>query len=280
MTQMIDALRDSRGAFSMLAIDQRGSLRAMLSEAAGLGTVDDDALVAFKVAVTKWVSPSASAMLIDRQYGAQAVSVAACPVILAADILTSSVPGGAVDQAALDDELTAEAIAEFGASALKMLVPWTPTSRDAAIDLSARFMDLCNEVGLPGVVEGVVRPLDIASWSDADRDDALVEAARDLATTKPHLYKAEVPSYGLGDPASIAAVSRRISDVLDCPWVVLSSGVSADRFPEAVAACRAGGAEGFLAGRAIWMDAITSASPEEFLRTISVQRLQALAAGS
>lgn len=277
-TRTIDALRDSRDAFSMLAIDQRGSLRAMLAAAQDVDTVLDQEIIDFKIAVSRFLTPAASAVLIDREFGTEAAKIAQCPVILAADILSASVPGGAVDTAEIDDELTPEVIADFGAAALKMLVPWTPDTRDAAIDLSARFMELCRQVDLPGIVEGVVRPADIAEWSNERRNDALVTATQDLAQTKPDLYKAEIPSYGVGPAAVITATAQRITDSLECPWVVLSSGVTADLFPSAVAASRAGGADGFLAGRAIWADAITAEDTIEFLKAVSVSRLKGLAA--
>ncbi|MFD1714814.1 hypothetical protein ACFSBZ_10055 [Amnibacterium flavum] len=261
----------------MLAIDQRESLRNMLSVGAP-SPVSDDELAAFKLLVVETLVPHASAVLIDRQYGGPAAAVSTRPVILAADILSASIPGGQVNVASLDEEVTPDFAIGFGAAALKVLVPWAPDRRDEAIDLSARFMDLCRRAGLPGVVEGVVRPDDIASWTDADRNAALVEATRDLATTNPDLYKAEVPSYGAGDPEVITETARAITEVVDCPWVVLSSGVTAARFPDAVRACVAGGAQGFLAGRAIWADATTSDDPAAFLAGESVRRLQQLSA--
>lgn len=261
----------------MLAIDQRESLRQMLmSDVSSPAT--DAALVAFKLLVVETVSPYASAVLIDRQYGAPAAAASTRPLLLAADLLSQSVPGGPVDTAVLDEEVTPDFATGFGAAALKMLVPWQPDRRDEAIDLSARFMDVCRRAGLPGVVEGVVRPVDIASWSDSDRDAALVQAARDLGATKPDLYKAEVPSYGAGDPEVLTETARAITTSVDCPWVVLSSGVTAERFPGAVRACVAGGAAGFLAGRAIWADATKAADQAGFLRTESVRRLQELLA--
>jgi sulfofructosephosphate aldolase len=65
-----------------------------------------------------------------------------------------------------------------------------------------------------------------------------------------------------------------VTAALPCPWVVLSQGVDAQRFPAAVeAACR-GGAAGFLAGRAIWTDAIRpDRDTEAALREVSVPRL-------
>jgi len=261
----------------MLAIDQRESLRQMLSTDAPT-PVGDSALVAFKQLVVETLVSHASAVLIDRQYGGAAAAASTRPVILAADLLSQSVPGGPVNVAVLDDEVTPEFANGFGAAALKMLVPWAPDGRDEAVDLSARFMDLCRRAGLPGIVEGVVRPEDIASWNDRDRNAALVEAARDLATTNPDLYKAEVPSYGAGDPGAITETASAITESVDCPWVVLSSGVTAERFASAVQACVAGGAQGFLAGRAIWADATTATDPRAFLEDESVRRLRLLSA--
>ena len=61
------------------------------------------------------------------------------------------------------------------------------------------------------------------------------------------LYKAQAPIFGGTDAASITALSRDLSDALACPWVVLSTGVAEDAFPDAVrAACRGG------AGRRRW----------------------------
>ena len=274
----LDLLRDDRGNFSMLAIDQRESLRQMIATAAGLDTVPDAELVAFKKAVISTLSPFASAALIDHDYGYEAAKLSECPIILAADILSQRKPGGPVNRAVIDPAVNEDVIGRFGAHALKMLVPWQPDERDEAIELSASFMELCRATNTLGVVEGVVRPEGFASWSDADKNDALVEAARDLGTTKPDLYKAEVPLFGAGERDVIVSTARRITEAIDCPWVVLSSGVPPERFPEAVALSREGGASGFLAGRAIWIDAIPAPDTQVFLETTSAERLRSLAA--
>lgn len=271
-TASLDVLKDETGSFSMLAIDQRESLRTMMA-ATREGPVTDQDLVDFKTAASRALTPFASAVLLDRQYGLEAAAASSAPLILAADIL-HQMPGGPVTDASLDAALTVDMIHEVNAAALKMLVPWLPDSRQKAIDLAAAFMDLCRAAGVPGIVEGVVRPADIAEWSDAARDEAIVQAASDLAAVRPDLYKAEVPSYGRGDTANITAISREVTKVLDCPWVVLSSGVHADDFPGAVLACKEGGASGFLAGRAVWADAFTAPDAEKFLTTEGAARLK------
>ncbi|MBW3612441.1 MAG: hypothetical protein KY392_01115 [Chloroflexi bacterium] len=270
----------SSGAFAMVAMDQRESLRAMFAEKLS-GEISLERRVAFKLAVARILSPHASAMLIDAPEGFAPILEAraldpGCGLIVAADDLVQPF-GGAVDDTGLDDSVDLVAAAEAGAVAAKLLVIWKPDrSAEARADLVGRFLERSRAAGLPGIVEGVVRPpsgTEEPDWSE--REDALLEATAELGAHRPDLYKAQVPFNGRGDPDSVSEACRRMSDSLPCPWVVLSSGVTIDDFPAAVeAACR-GGASGFLAGRAVWRDAI-GPEPEPALRARSVPRLQRL----
>jgi sulfofructosephosphate aldolase len=108
--------------------------------------------------------------------------------------------------------------------------------------------------------------------------ELVLEAGRELAGHGADLYKAEVPTLGRADDEAIVAASRRLTEALSCPWVVLSNGTPTDRFPSAaLAACR-GGASGFLAGRAIWLDALAAPDVGEHLERVSAPRLRDLAA--
>jgi sulfofructosephosphate aldolase len=110
-----------------------------------------------------------------------------------------------------------------------------------------------------------------------DRETAIVEAAGELGTLGCDLYKCEVPTHGVGEPEEITAWSRRIDDVVPCPWVVLSQGVDPARYPAAVAAACKGGASGMLAGRAVWTATLAADDPTQLLRSRSVPRLEELA---
>ncbi|MFJ9005519.1 hypothetical protein [Streptomyces canus] len=272
----IDVFRDSHGFFSMVAVDQRESLRHMLREGQQLDEVDDAALTGFKTAVVDSISEAASGILLDQQYGLEAAQRARCPVILAADILSSSEAGGPVDIAAIDDTVTAETVDRFGAQALKLLLPWHPQHRNEAIDLAHAFMALCRELGLPGVLEGVVRPRKGRTASSGGFAEALIAAAVDLAPTRPDLYKTEVVFGSPADRHLATATAQAITDVMTCPWVVLSSGVAAHDFGAAVAASVAGGASGFLAGRAVWSGATIAPDPHGYLRSYAAANLQGL----
>jgi sulfofructosephosphate aldolase len=138
--------------------------------------------------------------------------------------------------------------------------------------MSRRFVELAAKHGLLSVLEPVVRV------PEERREEAIVEAARELGAVRPALYKCQVPLAGRGDPEEITRWSREVDAVLPCPWVVLSQGVDPADFPRAVeAACR-GGASGMLAGRAVWTATLGEDDPTEALRKHSVPRLEELAA--
>ena len=269
------------GTFAMVAMDQRESLRTMFAEALP-EPIAVERRVAFKLAVAEILSPHASALLVDRFEGFEPILSSGvldprCGLVIAADELVQP-HGGPVDHTRLDRTVDLADAKRRGMAAAKLLVIWRPDRRaDARRELVGEFLERSHGAGLPGIVEGVVRPpagTDAADWPD--REEALLEATAEFAGYRPDLYKAQVPFDGRGDPDRITDRSRRMSELLPCPWVVLSSGVSIDDFPAAVdAACR-GGASGFLAGRAVWRDAVSDA-PRPLLRDRSVPRLRHLA---
>ncbi|HET9380107.1 MAG TPA: hypothetical protein VFP69_04675 [Streptomyces sp.] len=272
------------GTFAMVAMDQRDSLRTMMAERAGVPGADipDDRLTAFKLAVARTLGPHASALLIDRDHGYRpmldtAALPAGCAPILAVDALDQR-PGGPVEDTALDTAVDPAAVAAEGTRGLKLLVIWRRDGHEERrVALAARFVELCRAAGLASVLEPVARPTAEQEAAGTFRlNDAIVDAAHALAPLRPSLYKCQVPDGGRGSVARIAAEAERIDAVVDVPWVVLSQGVALADYPHAVeAACRAG-ASGFLAGRALWTDALDAQDTEATLAGACADRLERL----
>jgi sulfofructosephosphate aldolase len=262
----LDALARPSGTFAMVAMDQRESLRTMLRDHGHEPT--EERVERFKRAVAVQLAPHASGFLIDRDHVEVVEPFVDHGLILAVDTLVQE-PGGVVEDTSLDEDV--ELVP--GVVALKLLVIWRDDDRRAErVEMSRRFVELARERRLLSVLEPVVRV------PEEEREDAIVEAARELGAVRPSLYKCQVPQYGRGDPLEIARRAREIDAALPVPWVVLSQGVEPDDFPRAVeAACR-GGASGMLAGRAVWTATLGADDPTELLRTHSVPRLQELAA--
>ncbi|QIG40049.1 hypothetical protein G5T42_11615 [Microbacterium sp. 4R-513] len=270
----LDAIARPSGAFAMVAMDQRESLRHMF-DLAGDGRPDDDALIAFKVAVAAELGPLASGFLADRQYGFEAVRAelpASTGLILAVDALEQA-SGGPVEDTSLD-ESALEGIPDQ-VVALKLLLIWRRDDRrEARVQLAARFIEAARERGLLSVLEPVVRAAPGETGFDAD--EAIREAARELSALHPDLYKAQVPLAGMGDERAQRTASAALEDCMTGPWVVLSQGVERERFADAVRAACLEGASGFLAGRALWSDLVGSRALRDDLRTRAADRLRVL----
>jgi sulfofructosephosphate aldolase len=273
-TPDLHALARPDGTFAMLAIDQRESLRTLLA-AARHAAADAD-LTRFKVAVARTLSPFASGLLIDRDYGLDAVArdgavADGCGLIVAVDRLIQE-PGGPLQGSELDRSALTEDLRAKGASALKFLVVWRPDeSPDGRAAMVGDFVDGCRRLGLLSVLEGLVQVP--GASGGPDHDAAILAAAREFAPFGPDLYKTHVPTLGEGEPGEIEERSRAVTAALPCPWVVLSAGVKVDRVPDAVAAAGRGGASGFLAGRGVWGPSIQTADPEADLAGAAVRRL-------
>ena len=273
-----DALTRPSGAFAMLAIDQRESMRAMFGEYQD-APVSDQQLTDFKLAALRALTPLASAVLIDRQFAwRQAVDLKAvapgCGLIAAADDFIPSADE-IVSDVRIDDEVSPQAVKADGAVALKLLVLWRPDeSAEARRKMVLDFIGRCRSADLLSIIEPVSRkPRDGRAW---DVNDGIQAAAEELGDLGADLYKAEVPLHGKGGERAVREASARLTRTIQGQWVVLSSGVSPDDFPQAVEwACREG-ASGFLAGRAVWRNVIGSPDVNRALVDDAATRLARL----
>jgi len=262
----------------MVALDQRESLRTMFEEA-GTKPASDALLATFKSEAASILAACASGILLDPGFGGEAIERArqwpqTCSLIVAADQLEQE-PGEPPTDSTLDDTFDPAGARAAGAVALKLLLYWRGSENAAACQAAAaEFLNRCREHALLGIVEGVVRPpRSGGSW---DREQAIVDAARELGACNPDVYKAEVPLYGKAPPQEVTERAAQITAAVGCPWVVLSNGVPTELFADAVRASCRGGASGFLAGRAIWADALAGGTYRERLATTSLPRLARL----
>lgn len=280
MRAALTKLARPSGALAMVAVDQREALRGMF--AAHQSTpVPDSQLTQFKVDVARELSPYASALLVDQEFGIdaiinQGVLNKGCGLIAAADLLVGPA-GGAATDTAVDPDVDPIRMRDLNSVGLKFLVLWrNDESPDSRAKLVAEFNKLCEISGLPSIIEIIVKPPTDSSRS-FNREEELILAAREAATWKPDLYKAEVPFHGEGDLSLVTKNAERISEAIGSPWVVLSNGVKQPFFNDAVKACAIGGASGFLAGRAVWADIVGAPDIPKALREISIPRLEKLA---
>jgi len=267
------------GGFAMLAVDQREAMRLMFTAAGAKSPVTNSVLTDFKVNAAKILSPYASAILLDQQFcyrqvvEQNAVSPG-CAMIVAAD---EFIPGNGipVDSVVIDKKMNQQAVKQDGAKALKLLVLWR-SDEDAQqrLDMVNEFNELCHANGLLSIIEPVVRPP--RRGDNFDREQAIIDAAKELGDSGADLYKVEMPLYGKGSRQELLTASQRLNENINMPWVILSSGVDEKLFPRAVSVAMTAGASGFLAGRAVWSSVIGLPDTELMLRDVSAPKLQRL----
>ena len=135
-------------------------------------------------------------------------------------------------------------------------------------DLAAEGLDVVREViadcraaGVPSVIENLIYSLPGEQLDPHGRAEAIIEAAVALDQLGPDLLKLEYP----GSPQAC----RRLAASISTPWAVLSAGVDFDEFADVLRiSCDDGGASGFIAGRAVWKDAV-GMSPDERRRFLA-----------
>ncbi len=261
----IASLARPSGAFAMLAMDQRVSLETMFrnnGRDTSSGTLDT-----FRGLVLDAAAPYVSAILLDTGYLSRARVGSSAPdatgLIVAVDDLEQ--PAGMPAQDSTIDREAVQLAVPLQADALKLLIIWLSEAGDEKhaqqAAMAVEFVALAHAQGMLALVEvighGGVRPGDRPMTADE-----LLEAAEVLGRGAD-IYKAQVPIHGGDSAQDVERLAREMTATVQVPWVVLSTGVSDERFPELVGASCRGGASGFLAGRAIWSRAVPATTTEE-----------------
>lgn len=273
MTKSIKPLLNDKNYIAALAIDQRGALKRLLGEDAKTEDLEQ-----FKVHVSEELTPYASSILLDPEYGLPATKVRAknAGLLLAYEKTgyDASEPGRLPD---LLNVWSVKRLKEAGADAVKLLV-YVDIDEDKAInDQKEAFVE---RVGAECVAEGLPLFLEIVSY-DANNADS---GSEEYAKVKAHkvndamkkyseprfnvdVLKVEVPvnmNYveGFGDKAlftkeEAAQAFKEQAASTNLPYIYLSAGVSADLFQKTLYFAKESGStfNGVLCGRATWRGA-------------------------
>lgn len=272
----LKALSNAEGIIAAVAMDQRGSLLKSIGAARG---VDKSSVTAammgeFKTAVTKVLSPHGTAILLDPEYGLTAAAAHApnCGLILAYELsgYDNTQPGRMPD---LIPNVSVRRIQEWGASAVKLLVYYTPMEDAAVNDRKHAFVE---RVGAECAALDIPFFLEVVGYDPAGGDEKSLAYAKlkpriviDIMNefSKPRfgadVLKVEVPVLS---PWIGAAYSRQealnffkeASDAASKPFIYLSAGVNNDVFLDQLSMAGESGAaySGVLCGRATWKEGI------------------------
>jgi tagatose 1,6-diphosphate aldolase len=280
----LDALSDKNGVIAAAAMDQRGSLRKSIAKARGVpeAQVSNEQMEEFKVVVSKTLTPHASAILLDPEFGLPAAKARAknAGLLLAYEETgyDNSQPGRLPD---LLPHLSVKRIKELGADAVKILIYYSPFDDASVNDIKHAFIERigaeCEFHQIPFFLEFVgydPKGGDEKGFAYAkQKPQVVIKSMEEFG--KPQyqvdILKVEVPTNAeFVEGSSVfkgqAAYSRKealgfyrqAAEVAAKPFIYLSAGVSNAQFVESLNMAAEAGTDysGVLCGRATWKDGI------------------------
>jgi tagatose 1,6-diphosphate aldolase len=278
----INAVADQNGIIAALAIDQRGSLQKAIAKAKNKAPSGAD-LAEFKIQISEILTPYATAILLDPEYGLEAVKHRAsnAGVLLAYEKTgyDATVKGRLPD---LLSEWSVRRLVEVGANVIKILLYYDPDDDSKINTVKQAFIE---RVGAECRANDVPFFLEPICYSDTIGDEKSLAFAR-VKPDKVTKYMREFsqPQYGVDVlkvevPINMRYVegSRANSDnqvaytrsqameyfrnaaaASQLPFIYLSAGVSDDVFRETLELAAEAGTKfsGVLCGRATWQDGV------------------------
>ncbi|MEE8131077.1 MAG: tagatose 1,6-diphosphate aldolase [Vicinamibacterales bacterium] len=275
------AVSTDAGTIAAAAMDQRGSLKKALAKASG-SDVTDAMMEEFKAAVTEMLTPHASAILLDPQWGIEAAKrrSANAGLLLAYEQsgYDNTRPGRLPD---LLPHWSVRRLKEAGADCVKVLLYYTPLDTDDINQEKHAFVerigDECRTNDIPFFLEfvgydsdgGDEKGLEFARIKPKVVAGSMAEFTKDRYGVD--VMKVEVPvNMKFVDGSTSYAGQRAYSraEALDHfraaavaatrPFIYLSAGVSNAEFTESLELAAESGVHwtGVLCGRATWKDGI------------------------
>lgn len=280
----LTALANDKGVIAAAAMDQRGSLLKSIAAAKGADpkSVTSAMMSEFKTAVARILTPHATAILLDPEYGLEAARARAsnAGLLLAYEEsgYDNTRPGRLPD---LLPTVSVKRIKDWGADAVKVLIYYAPDDDPKINEVKHAFIE---RIGAECETHQIPFFLEFIAYDPAGGDEKGLEFARKKPEavlgsmaefSKPQYYvdvlKVEVPiNARFVEGCSVFSGQRaytyqdalghfkRASDLAQKPFIYLSAGVDNAQFVESLRMASEAGAafSGVLCGRATWKDGI------------------------
>ncbi|GMV22575.1 MAG: tagatose 1,6-diphosphate aldolase [Acidimicrobiia bacterium] len=273
------AVSDGRGVIAAAAMDQRGSLKKALAKDSGRD-VTDAMMEEFKGLVTEVLTPHASAILLDPEWGIgpskRRAKNAGLLMAYEKTGYDANTPGRLPD---LLDVWSVRRLKEAGADCIKILLYYTPFDPKPVNDLKQawveRIGDECRANDIPFFLEfvGYEEGADEKGLAYAKKKPEVVTGAMAEFTKDRYgvdVMKVEIPinmkfvegaaANKTGEVAytrdEAKALFLKAAEASTKPFIYLSAGVSNAEFTESLALAGESGVRfsGVLCGRATWKD--------------------------
>jgi tagatose 1,6-diphosphate aldolase len=276
-------MADAAGRFKMVAIDQRPPIVNLIAARRGIeaAAVTFADIKAVKRLLARVLAPHATALLVDPNYGYPAAADLLLPsrglIMTLEDHRFRETPRGRHSAAIAD--WTVAKIRRLGADGVKVLAWYRPDADAPTLEHQQAFVEgigrACAAEDIPFVFELLVYPFpgEASHTTGYVEDPAkhpqrVIDSVRafadprfgvDLFKLESPLPAATLPPCGSSAASHVAqAWFDQMGAAIATPWVMLSAGAGMADFANVLNYAYRAGAHGFLAGRAIWWDALAA----------------------
>jgi tagatose 1,6-diphosphate aldolase len=270
-------MADAGGRFKMTAVDQRPPIKGPIAAHYGTQEAPFEDVARFKALLIRTLQDQSSAMLLDPHFaipvGLADLSPTKGLIVTLEDSLFEDTGTGRRSTAI--DDWSVNKIKRMGGDAVKVLAWYRP---DADPGVNAQQQDFVQRIGaacarydIPFLFELLVYPLasdahqtrDYVEMAGKKADDVLASVAEfarpdygiDVFKLESPVAADAVPGVGTGDWREVQAMFDEMGRLAGRPWVMLSAGAGKSAFRNILTHAYRAGASGYLAGRAIWLDA-------------------------
>lgn len=285
----LQRLATASGHFAMVAMDQRPPLAALIAKRRGIGVdqVSFEDMVAAKRLLAQAFGSTASAVLIDPNFGAPAALEVIPPstglIFTLEDHVYDETEQGRRSHSIAN--WTVDDVKRIGADAVKVLAWYREDAGQTEKEHQKTYVQTvgraCQQADIPFILELLTYPFkQSGEGQDAQYDayserrpELVIESVREFSRPeyRVDLMKLESPvdaNVILKTKHDESGADLKIQEHFDeigticanarIPWVMLSAGATADAFERVLKHAIAAGAQGFLAGRTIWLDCLQS----------------------
>lgn len=309
--ERLNRVADEKGVIRAAAMDQRGSLQKAIGKVRNIEKtqVTDQMMEEFKTAVTKVLTPHASAILLDPQWGIPASKTRSSNAgLLMAYEMSGYDQSGPGRLPLLLPDWTVRKSIDLGADCTKILMYYTPFEKPEINEQKHAWIE---RIGAECAYHEMPFFLECVCYDESGGDekglefakrkpDAVAGYMKEFSDPKYNVdvQKVEVPvnmAFVEGTKANkTGEVAYSKKEAMDqflraaegCrqPFIYLSAGVDDDVFRESIALAGESGAcfAGVLCGRATWKEGIPvygkggAAALEAWLKDRGVQNIEAL----
>ena len=268
--QGMKRLSDKNGIFKMTAVDQRPPIKKPIAEFLKTQEAPWVEVAKFKSLLIESLQDSSSALLLDPHFAIPSsmdiLDSKKGLVVTLEDSIFSDTKGGRISSSI--DHWSVSKIKRMGADAVKVLAWYRPDADrkvlQAQQDYVQKVGEECCKYDILFLFELLVYPLSKDKHQTKDyvemKNKKTEHVLKSVEEFSNHKYGVDV--FKLESPVNASEISNNdinafneMGKLAGRPWVMLSAGAGKEDFKNVLELAFKAGCSGFLAGRAIWLDA-------------------------